>query len=274
MNTNWIIVTVLVVLVILFIVCHATMKKAIVTKEPYSDVFFAKDYAKGHWQSVPSFKADLSPRFDSTRVGGGYIVGDFPGMDVQGAPLTPVAGLKNYTSAPNYASIAGGAYADERLPAGGLTTTQVNSVLSDRFSENNKINETLMQKYGRSGTENYTHPKELLPVPDMKKAISRDPSDPNLFMYDRYLFSNLKRRYPQVNVDFIRGDLNIQPIYTGWFDSRPTYSYDLQQGYFADYMDIQQSTALKDLIYERGPTQVEKNIPWGQLARETAWSVL
>lgn len=250
------------VIVGLIMACKQT-KQNISVREPYQDTFYAKDYSKGNWVSRPNFRADMDPRFDATRVSGGQIVGTFPGMGVQGAPVTPVAGLVSAEteSNPNFATMGGidGAYADARLPSGGLSTSQINEVLAGKFGRNSPA---------------YTDPKMLLPVPDMKKALARDPSDPGTFMYDRYLFAPLKRRYGQVDVDHIRGDLAIPQLRTGWFDTNPVAAQDLIQGYFQDYLDIAQATALKDSVFERAPTPVDDVNPWGRLSQQTAWSML
>lgn len=262
MDSTQILIGLLVIFIIIFIFCSC-MKKRVAIKEPYDDVFLAKDYAQGNWVSRPTFRADLSPRFDATRVGGGNIVGSFPGMSVQGAPLTPVESVMTVSS-PSYATMGGsnGAYADPRLPSGGLTTSQVNTILSEKFGR------------GNAGESNYVDPKQLLPVADMKKALARDPSDPNTFMYDRYLFAPLKRRYGNVQVDFIRGDLAIPQLRMGWFDPNPVAKQDLMAGYFSDFLDIQQSTSLKDAIFERKPGPVQENIPWGRLGERTMYSLL
>lgn len=233
------------------------------TRENYADLQFAKDYAAGSWVSRPSFRADLSPRFDSTRTAGGNILGEFPGMSVQGAPLSPVESMAA-VQVPNYATMGGfnGAYGDSRLPEGGLTTSQVNTILSNKFGR------------GTSSSPDYTDPKELLPTPDMTKALARDPSDPNTYMYDRYIFAPLKRRYGQVNVDFIRGDLAIPQVRMGWFDPNPVARQDLTAGYFSDYLDIQQSTAIQDAIFERKPTAVQQATPWGRLGERTIYSMM
>lgn len=238
-------------------------KNKIVTKEPYENLMWAKDYATNNFVSRPTFRADLSPRFDSTRMGGGNILGEFPGMSVQGAPLTPVTSIESVQT-PSYATMGGfnGAYGDNRLPAGGLTTSQVNTILSNKFGR------------GTSDTPEYTNPKELLPTADMKKALARDPSDPNTFMYDRYIFAPLKRRYGNVNVDFIRGDLAIPQLRMGWFDPNPVARQDLFAGYFSDYLDVQQSTALRDAIFERKPTVVQEETPWARLGERTVYSLL
>ncbi len=255
-----ILIGLLVVFIIIFIFCQCLRKK-VITKEPYQDLFYAKDYSKDNWVARPDFRADLDPRFDSTRVGGGYVVGSFPGMVVQAAPLTPVDSLIGMDASPSYATMGGinGAYADQRLPSGGLTSSQVNEILVNKFGRNSPA---------------YTDPKLLMPVPDMKKALARDPSDPGTFMYDRYLFAPLKRRYGNVNVDFIRGDLAIPQLRTGWFDVPPVAAQDLTQGYFQGFTDVQQSTALKDSIFERGPTPVDQQDPWGRLSDRTMWSLL
>lgn len=262
-DANQVLIGILVLGIVIFIIYSCLSKKQISIKEPYEDLMWAKDYAKGNWVARPTFKPDLSPRFDAKRMGGGQIVGSFPGMAVQGAPLTPVESILS-VSTPSYAAMGGsnGAYGDERLPAGGMTSNQVNSILANKFGR------------GNSDTPTYTDPKQLLPVADMKKALARDPSDPNTFMYDRYIFAPLKRKYGQVPVDFVRGDLAIPQLRMGWFDPTPVARQDLFQGYFSNFLDIQQSTSLKDAVFERKPTVVQENIPWGRLAEKTIYSVL
>lgn len=250
-------------LAIVGVTACAKASQKISVKEPYANTQFAKNYANGNWVSRPNFKADLSPRFDSTRTAGGNILGSFPGMAVQGAPLTPVESIMSVQS-PSYATMGGpnGAYGDARLPSGGLSTNQVNTILANKFGR------------GTSDSPEYTDPKMLLPVADMKKALARDPSDPNTFMYDRYIFAPLKRKYGKVPVDFIRGDLAIPQLRMGWFDPSPVARQDLFAGYFADFLDISQSSSIKDLIWERKPTVVQENIPWSRLAERTVYSVL
>lgn len=263
MDANKVLIGLLVVFLVLFIICSVASKKSIAVKEGYEDLMWAKDYAKGNWVSRPNFRADLSPRFDAERVGGGNIVGTFPGMAVQGAPLTPVESVMS-VSTPSYAAMGGpnAAYGDSRLPSGGMTTSQVNSILANKFGR------------GNSDAPVYTDPKQLLPTADMKKALARDPSDASTFMFDRYIFAPLKRRYGKVQTDFIRGDLAIPQLRMGWFDPNPVARQDLTQGYFSDYLDIQQNTSIKDAIFERKPTVVQKEIPWSRLAERTVYSVL
>jgi hypothetical protein len=98
-------------------------------------------------------------------------------------------------------------------------------------------------------TMEYTLPSELLPTPDMRQPMMRDPSDPSNFMYDRTLFAPLKSR--NLNTpDRVRGDLDIQPIKTGYFDVATQPEVDLAKGYFGSYVDISQYQDLQDIAYE------------------------
>ena len=263
MSSNQKVIIGLVILAIIVFIVFKMQKHEIKSIEPYKDLFYATDYAQGKWVSRPDFKADLSPRFDSTRVGGGNIVGSFPGLEVQASPLTPVESILS-ASVPNYASMGGpdGAYTDPRLPAGGFTTSQVNKILANKFGR------------GTSDTPEMTEANQLLPTPDLKKALARNPADANTFMYDRYLFAPLKRRYGKVEVDHIRGDLPVKQVRMGWFDPSPVAKQDITSGYFQNYLDIQQSTAIQDSVFERNPTPVQQETPWARLAEKTVYSVL
>ena len=112
------------------------------------------------------------------------------------------------------------------------------------------------QKYSQSmssqkpNTLDYTSPKDLLPVPDLRTPLMRDPSDPENFMYTRTLFAPLKTRNHNEG-DRIRGDLNIQPVKTGWFDIATVPSIDLIKGYFGYYNDISEYTDVQDAIYQK-----------------------
>lgn len=105
----------------------------------------------------------------------------------------------------------------------------------------------------------------------MKYSSSVDPTNPENFIYDRTLFSRLKRRYAGVGVDFIRGDIDVRPEYRGWFDIRPPSDNDLVQGYFDKYIDIEQETRLQDSVFTRNSAisdVMEGNVnPWGRADR-------
>lgn len=111
-----------------------------------------------------------------------------------------------------------------------------------------KYSQTLTSE--KPNTLDYTHPKDLLPVPDLRTPLMRDPSDPENFMYTRTLFAPLKTRNHNEG-DRIRGDLNIQPIKTGWFDIATVPSIDLIKGYFGYYNDISEYTDVQDAIYQK-----------------------
>jgi len=259
----------IVILVVLVLIYFGTKKMTVRSKEGYDNIFLAKDYAKGNWVSRPNFKADLSPRFDSTRSGGGYITGSFPGMEVQGSPLTPVQSIINIAT-PQYATMGGpnGAYADPRMPEGGLSTDQVGNVMNQKFGGGRKGVEPV------AAMESDLEAKPLLPVTDMRQDMGRDPSDPSTYMYDRYITAQMKRRNPNVNSCFIRGDLPVTQIRTGWFDVSPVAKQDLVAGYFSSYLDLQQSTEIRDSLFERSPTPFEQNNAWGRLEEKTIYSLV
>jgi hypothetical protein len=118
-----------------------------------------------------------------------------------------------------------------------------------RQSENARFQASLTKKYQTSSQE-LLDASQMLPVPDMRQASTRDPSDPANYMYDRTLFAKLKPRYGTV-ADKVRGDLSITPLKTGWFDIATTPSTDLARGYFSSFSDIQQTSDLQDAVYTR-----------------------
>lgn len=99
-------------------------------------------------------------------------------------------------------------------------------------------------------TLKYTTPQELLPAPDMRQPLMRDPSDPSNFMYDRTIFAPLKKRNHN-EADRIRGDLDIAPVKSGWFDIATVPQVDLVKGYLGYYKDIEQYQDLQDISYTR-----------------------
>lgn len=123
------------------------------------------------------------------------------------------------------------------------------------------------KKSDKPNTLEYPETSTLLPTPDLRTPLMRDPSDPENFMYTRTLTATLKTR--NINtVDRFRGDLDIQPIKTGWFDIATTPSIDLAKGYFGSFNDISQYTVIQDAVYER--ERDRKSNPQNALRTEAA----
>ena len=145
---------------------------------------------------------------------------------------------------------------------------QQNTLLKNNLLSSKQVTQALNDKF--RATPELQSAKDLMPIPDMKYSASVDPTNPENFIYDRTLFSRLKRRYGN-GVDFIRGDVDVRPEYRGWFDIRPPSDVDLVQGYFDKYIDIEQETRLQDSVFTRN-SPVSKVIegevsPWGRADR-------
>jgi len=85
-----------------------------------------------------------------------------------------------------------------------------------------------------------------LPKPGIENKF-KDPTDPSNFMYDRSIFSNLKRRYGNTQTDFIRGDVYVAPNRFGWFDVPSNPGTDLNPGFFnLNYPSVEASVAGQD----------------------------
>jgi hypothetical protein len=130
----------------------------------------------------------------------------------------------------------------------GMDANTVSGQNASRKEWEQKYSETMSTQ--KPNTLDYTNPKDLLPVPDLRTPLMRDPSDPENFMYTRTLFAPLKTRNHNEG-DRIRGDLNIQPVKTGWFDIATVPSIDLIKGYFGYYNDISEYTDVQDAIFQK-----------------------
>ena len=139
-----------------------------------------------------------------------------------------------------------------------------NMLLNKQTLTSSQVDE-MLAKVGK-GTPQLQDVKDIMPTPDMRYSANLDPTDPNNFIYERTLFAPLKRRN-YGDVDYFRGDLEIMPEKRGWFDIRSVGDKDVVQGYFSNYSDIQQSSTLKDSIFERTLTpqqvQVRNSSPFG-----------
>jgi len=139
-----------------------------------------------------------------------------------------------------------------------------NMLLNKQTLSSSQVDE-MLARVGK-GTPQLQDVKDIMPTPDMRYSANLDPTDPNNFIYERTLFAPLKRRN-YGDVDYFRGDLEIMPIKRGYFDVRSVGDKDVVQGYFSNYSDIQQSSTLKDSIFERTLTpeqiQVRNTSPYG-----------
>lgn len=230
--------------------------------ERYHDTFTDMNFAPGSWISRPTFKAELDPRFDATREGGGHIKGAYGDFNMQAAPITPVGG-----------------YGFDMAKLGTVSGDAIKKVsgFQEGYTPQKEVVKTLQDKFGKGSTlEGYTSGKDLMPTPTMMASDSRDPSDPNTFMYDRYVTAQLKRRYGQTSVDFIRGDMSIAPNPIGWFDARPVQDIDVVQGYFSGYQDIQQATNLKDTVFSRAYplSNFQQSNPFGEQSGKQIYNLV
>ncbi len=139
-----------------------------------------------------------------------------------------------------------------------------NMLLNKQTLTSSQVDE-MLSRVGKA-TPQLQDVKDIMPTPDMRYSANLDPTDPNNFIYERTLFAPLKRRN-YGDVDYFRGDLEIMPEKRGWFDTRSVGDKDVVQGYFSNYTDIQQSTSVKDSIFERTLTpeqrRIERTSPYG-----------
>ncbi len=263
-------VIVLLIAIVIFAVIKI-MKKKKDNKEGYSEVMIAPDY-NDFTITRPTFKANLSPRFDPHRMGGGYIKSKYPTADLQGAGPTPMSDSEGFRDSRSER------FSDERtnregfaaeIPIPGELNFEVDSAtgspIPQEYANLNYramgLDEEEEESFGKacaiSGGSNsmefksaqgYADPEQLLPAPDMRSCL-KDPADPLNYMYDRTIFAPLKRRNAGNYADYIRGDLNITPINTGWFNVPVIPSVDLVKG----AMSILNGPSIddQDTIYQR-----------------------
>ncbi len=240
------------VVVIIGIAAYCYMNSNSSKKEHYKEVFLTGGYNDSAVQR-PTFKANLAPRFDPYREGGGYIKGSFPdNYSVQSVgPNSLSKGEIEAAKQLDYATLGG-----------------ENKMLSeyDEACKLMKRGEYKVAKEVALASMDYVEPKDLLPEPDMRSCV-KDPTNPANYMYDRTLFAPLKQRTSNIP-DRVRGDLNIAPIRYGWFDSPAVPGVDLAkgatQGFIADVMGPDMD--LEDTSFFRvNPTMAVKE----EIAKET-----
>ncbi len=247
------------------VVLYKTMKKR---GEPYKDIFMAKDVPNDEFISRPHFEAQLAPRLDPFRNGqydklNGYL----PNVDMQATPVNPL-GNGSFPIMADKVDYAKMGTSDE-IAVANADCAMAKLKKYDGMAQNNGSSEKFSMNFsGSNGGQNgelrksspmnnqaleYLSPKDLLPQADMASVLSKDPSDPNVYMFDRTLFSPLKRRNLN-NVDFIRGDLPIARQSIGWFDSASNPGTDLMVGSVQSGIigpSMEERTEMQDLVYTR-----------------------
>jgi hypothetical protein len=288
LNSKKVIFCLLIILVGAFIFCNCSHNKK---REGYANVYYNKGLDPTTLtRSTFNSNLDprnMNMRSDPN-VYGGYIKGSSPGKDNLASynkvasylPQPKREGFADQTTdAMNSGKYTGGMndalsyveYIDtdyDGLPGSVTATTDHTGVNDYKVIDNDFAylasdgtfqsaqRQSATQKYKASlsnknpDTLKYTTPQELLPAPDMRQPLMRDPSDPSNFMYDRTIFAPLKKRNHN-EADRIRGDLDIEPVKTGWFDIATIPTVDLVKGYFGYYNDIQEYQDLQDITYAR-----------------------
>lgn len=250
-----------VVILVVVLIIVITIKKK--NKEGYSEVLIHPSYTNDEFVTRPSFKAELAPRFDPYRMSGGMIKSSYGPMDQQGAGITPLVDSENIVSA------TGSAIPNSEVDYASVISEREN--INDFDKSCTAIGNDVISDFKKQ--QGYIDAKEMLPVPDIRSCL-KDPSDPDNYMYDRTLFAPLKRRNANIDVDWIRGDLYIEPIRTGWFDTPSIPGVDLVKGAIPIITDpvldledtiYSRSKPLESLTYEEKMAQDEATLPWGDI---------
>jgi hypothetical protein len=261
-NTGYYILLAVVVVVIGGLMYYNSTKA-----EHYSNVFFNKDL-NSNVLSRPSFNSNLDPRnlsmLSDPNVYGGYIKGGSP-QEGQLAETNTIS--SKAISAPQQVNLKSTQQVQQGVYTAGVNDAAQYTDYSDTAAGPDfagMAGKSDVKKYMASlsnknpDTLKYTLPSELLPTPDMRQSLTRDPSDPSNFMYDRTVFAPLKKRNRN-EADRIRGDLDIAPIKTGYFDVATVPQVDLVKGYFGYFADTQEMQDLQDISYERTRDMSENN---------------
>jgi hypothetical protein len=276
-------IVLLVGLVIVFIMCSCSKND----KEMYVDGAYnpqtLSNVKNNALFAQPQFAADLTPRFDGV-TSAGTIYGNPAPIQYQASYITPVSqmGMPQSQSVPQQAMHPNRPVELFNQPQRIATNfaqmggSVPQKAAADQYQTEDKISSNQIAHMIGSGTPEYQETSELMPTPDMKGTITVDPTDPKNFMYDRTIFSQLKRRYGN-GVDFFRGDLQIPQEQRGWFDIMPAAQTDIVTGYFDNYIDIQQTTYIKDAEYERTlPADViedGKIRPYGEIQKLSYYDI-
>jgi hypothetical protein len=233
-------------------------------KENYDNVFYNKDL-NPNILTRPTFNSNLDPRnpemyFDPNAYGG-FIKGSSPNSGELGSDNTissqSIGTPSQKVQMTSSQQVLRGKFdagindAGQFVKYSDYTPIQTDFASMASQNKNTKIDNYKKSLRNKSpDTLQYTVPSDLLPVPDMRQSPTRDPSDPSNFMYDRTVFAPLKKRNRN-EADRIRGDLDIAPIKTGYFDVATVPQVDLVKGYMGYFNDIQEVQDIQDIAYSR-----------------------
>ena len=246
----------------LLVYVHRTYQK----KEGYGDVFYNADL-NPNMLSRPSFNSNLDPRNETMRsdpnVYGGFIRGTSPQPGnlastntVSSLPMNKPQNVKFSASQQVQNGKFSAGVNDAAQYVGYSDYSKIAPDFANIAQDQSQQKEMKEQEFKASldnkdkSTLQYTLPSELLPTPDMRQSLTRDPSDPSNFMYDRTVFAPLKKRNRN-EADRIRGDLDIAPIKTGYFDVATVPHVDLVKGYMGFFNDIQETQDIQDIAFQR-----------------------
>ncbi len=194
---------------------------------------------EGRGMSPPNLAAlPVSPRSNLPGLNNGGILGDSQSLATQAAPPQPV--MMQAVPQVDFSTMGGAAGA----PFTTMTSQQAEQALKDKVGGGAPV-----------------YQEATLPLADIGN-MSTDPTNPmspENFMYTRTIFAPLKRQYAN-GVDMFRGDIDVAYQARGWFDVRPPTDKDIVTGYFNNFLDIQQETAVKDAQWTRAtPVQTLYN---------------
>jgi hypothetical protein len=220
----------------------------------------------------PTYYPSLTPRFDSNANSGiirGSIPSDLGKTAIRQYPITPdVFPIVRQQLADQYdipyqleknAPIEN-EYFSEKIKKSSIHNNKRN--MSQMFEQIDPF-ELKSQDFSKIADINGHQQKQVSSRPDLSYAGAqlpklgidnkfKDPTNPSNYMYDRTLFAPLKRRYGNVQTDYIRGDVYVAPNKFGWFDVPSNPGTDLNPGFFnLNYPSFQSHVENQDLKVER-----------------------
>jgi hypothetical protein len=215
-------------------------------KEGYQDLYYNQNMPT---VSRPQFMSNLDPNNMNMRSDpyayGGFIRGDSPAVGNLAATNQWGNDTANSGSGPNVGTLTGETVSALRPDPSAFAISQDGS----DFANMVQVNRDEAPK-GNMNLQEYLSPAQLLPQPSMALTVNEDITNPSNFLFDRAIFAPLKSRLRSAP-DYIRGDLNIEPVKYGNFDVSILPSVDLQKGYLSWGLDNEQMMNIQDIVYDK-----------------------